>query len=209
MRECLRRFRPEILKVRKPDVDYVGNHGKRFDAFIAARIPDNRNRKPLLLRLSYRFGDRKRVVTGRDEIHICRAFPLKFEEDFRKAGDCNRSARVPAGDCAVLAEDAVQRAARKEHRAGAGFPADARFFPHMKRRPCHADFIGAAADAARSSRAVRAALSWAETAAVFLIEVHIESGRSCPSPPLPPPRRIPSALTVTGVRNRVRKQSEP
>ena len=72
------------------------------------------------------------IVGGVDEIQVVGPLGDQLVADVRQALQRDGAAKVPVADLLVLAEDAAQIAAGEKHRAGAGFPGNARFLPEMK-----------------------------------------------------------------------------
>ena len=92
----------------------------------------------------------------RDKVDVVCALLLKLQKNIRQAPGGYLPPEISGADAVILAVAALQRAARKEHRAAALCAGDAGLLPEMQRRARDFHHTAAAAKAMRP-RAVRPA----------------------------------------------------
>ena len=146
-----------ILEVGKPDIHEPLELADRVQALVAARVVDNRYRKPARTRRGKCLRQQVCPVCGSHQVDVERTLVLKFEHDLGKPVRCNLKTKVAGRDLVVLAVDALERAPAKEHGPRTRLARDGRLLPKVKgsareleRRPrtAYADLAGRTVGAA-------------------------------------------------------------
>ena len=97
-------------------------HSERLDALVTAAVVDDRPRKARHAREHYGLGHLGRVVCRRDEIDVSRPLPRKREHYLGEPPRGHDPARRGVRYLVVLAEYALEVAAREEYRPRALLP---------------------------------------------------------------------------------------
>ena len=167
----LRPFPVGVFEVRQIDVDFPLQGSQGLHLVIPPAVPDHRHRQGLLQRLGHCVG----VVGGVHQVNVVGPGVDQLEENFPQAGEGDFFSEVLLADAVVLAENAAQGAAGKEHGARPPGAGEGRFLPLVESRPGqHRRFWHPAAAAALG--AVTAALAGTEgTTDGIKVQVHDSS----------------------------------
>ena len=135
----LRRFRFHIFKIGQIDIHDALQKLQGLHLLIAAAIIYDRKRKSPEPRLLHSLHNLRRVMGGRHQINVGRAFFLQLQKNLGQTFQRNLHARLRRRDIPVLAVDAPQRTAREKDGPRAATSRDAGLLPHVKGRPGAAD----------------------------------------------------------------------
>lgn len=143
-------FLRKELQIRQIYIYKPRQKPERFGLFIAAAVPDHRNFKPVF-DLTKSRSDFIRKMGGRHQIDIFSARILNKKKQIAeffpgKSSVRNPKRNIPPGNRSILTENAAEIAARKKDRARTVFPAQARFFPKVKRDAADLYLLSASAE---------------------------------------------------------------